>query len=324
MMNRKPSQLWVIGKYILLLLVIYLSSAFVAPYKQKLIQLAPASLKPTIEALVPEGLPEIEAKAIESEKKQEVSKIDSVAVTQHSTLTQLDKLPESPWLIKRNDTLFWAISPLSTLDDINKVQQEVKKMGSKLAVNLIKFDSRQQFISSLTMNHESKKGTMGLSGQAGGLDPDAPIHGVTGYVTKDNLLFTETIAELKSALKKDRQRAMTMYIESISHYLTKSVYKEFEDRKIDFEKSVYHIEALSSFPTDSILSKKGIGKTAENTLFFSSANEKADFYINFRKTSFEEANRLSLKQVKLVHELIVKNTNSKSYFVFVNESPTHE
>lgn len=322
-MNRKPSQLWVIGKYSLLLVVIYVSSAFVAPYKQQLIQLAPAAMKPTIEALVPESLPEIETTPIESEKKQEVSKIDSAAVTLPSTLTQLDKLPETPWLVKRNDTLFWAISPLSTWDDINKVQQEVKKMGSELAVNSIKFDSRQQFISSLTLRSKSKKGIMGQSGQVGRLDPDAPIHGVTGYVTKDNL-FMETIAELTSALKKDRERAMTMYIESISQYLTKSVYKEFEERKIEFEKSVYPVEALSSFPTDSILSKKGIGKTSDNTLLFSSANEKADFYINFRKASFGEANRLSLKQVKLVHELIVKNTNSKSYFVFVNESTTPE
>lgn len=316
-MNRKPSQLWVIGKYSLLLVVIYISSAFVAPYKQQLIQLAPPAMKPTIEALVPESLPEIEAKAIESEKKLEVSKINSVAVTQHSTLTQLDILPESPWLIKRNDTLFWAISPLSTLDDINKVQQEVKKMGSKLAVNLIKFDSRQQFISSLILNHKSKKGTMGQTVLADRLDENAPITAFTGYATKDDL-GTGTLAELNNALQKDHAQAMNLYIDGVSRMMTKHVYKEFERRQIEFEKSVYHVEALSSFPTDSILSKKGIGKTSDNTLYFSSANENADFYINFRKTSFEEANRLSLKQVKLVHELIIKNTNSKSYFVITN------
>ena len=64
MMNRKPSHYLVWSKYVALLALIYVSSAFVAPYREQIVELAPEVIRPLVKPLVGEVIVKESAKKV--------------------------------------------------------------------------------------------------------------------------------------------------------------------------------------------------------------------------------------------------------------------
>ena len=129
MMNRKPSHYLVWMKYAGLIALIYLSSAFVAPYREQIVELAPELIKPLVgEVVASAGTGE--NSVVNTAKSEEASPVPLHAKLANeipdTTKTPGKSSVKIKGIMMRNDTLYWAITPLMTWDEINRMKPELK------------------------------------------------------------------------------------------------------------------------------------------------------------------------------------------------------
>lgn len=325
MMNRKPSHYLVWVKYVAVIALVYISSAFVAPYREQIVELAPEVIRPLVKPLVGEVIasagPERDSAASVSTKKdptenpedkEEVSAISQKENVMEpvSDTVQSPQVPKVKGVLLRNDTLYWAITPLMTWDDINALRKFVHEFGAELAVNKIQFDPFQEFITSISvLTQSSKRGSSG-SGSREGDGEFSPIEGYSGYIRKDGIgMGQRPPAPLQMEMEKDYQAALAIK----------------KGKEVDFfEKKLFSsIGPNSGGSIDEgffdgngnkgLLEREGFGKSAQNTLLFTEKNANAEFYINTKRSTREEASKLTIDKVKKISYR--EDNQHKTYFI---------
>lgn len=308
---------------LLLLVAIYVSTAFATPDKNQFTQLAPAVSKPATKVLSPESL------------QEQVTKINVANNNTTDTITPPKKglatvsaISESKLCVKRNDTLYWAISPLASLEDLDQLRQELKTIGTELEIKDVKFDSLQRFISLITITIKAQKSNRSSSGsETPGVN--LPINGYTGYSTKETFKITDEIPQdLFVKILKDRETALNL-AKGEAYFAMHNLLRELKEKKIKFRNTTIRPNGPSlasqiysgvenaqkeyeKFASEqNILSIIGL---AEDQLQIN-IYENTAYYINTKLTTADELSKLSLSQVKEVHRIIESANSQKHLFV---------
>lgn len=305
MMNRKSSRAWVLGKYAALIAVLYVSAAFVAPYRQQLIDLAPVAAQPIVRALVEEVVvadePE-EAMLTPAEILAPEETVEDVTPSKQDSVF----VAKSKWVQMQGDVLHWAIPATATVEEITDIIVDVKRFGSKLEISSIKYDKKQQFLTEIAVVVQGKGST-----GSGGIKMDllglyTPIRGYSGYTGDKGLGVGMLPPEpLLSRFNESYQRALVLKDESRLEYL--------EDDKALFEKTkglatVYHTrEGLQKMKLGDvgIGDLNGVSKSSHNTLEVLEKYENSEFYINGNPATLKEMNEVpfdKIEKLKIAHD----------------------
>jgi len=313
MMNRKPSRYWVLGKYALLIALLYVSSAFVAPYKDQIIKLSPSIAKPLMVAILPEykKLPETSAgleKSPITPKTNEVPQAETTPVQQVQPNLDSARMTTKGILI-RNDTLYWAISALTTWDDINMMKKEIKEFGAELNVNSFKFDPLNLFLTSISISTSAR----GASGQGSSSEEEKeeefkPMRICSGFLMKHSVGMGQLPpASLLASVDTDYQRAVLLRNENEVTFGEHKIMKTIgESGSTGFLK-----QTLNGKDADSFFIKQGIGKSSQNTLSIGERLKNAEFYLNAKPAKIEEVSSLNFEN--FISATIVDNWKGKYY-----------
>ncbi|MBE9461065.1 M56 family metallopeptidase [Dyadobacter subterraneus] len=301
MMNRKPSQIWVIGKYAALVAILYLSSAFVAPYSRE------------IELLIPETtIP----KVIEFIRKDEIvksPKLDLLEKGKQNIPDVLPKTKKSKWVLERNGTLYWAISPLATLDDINEIRKEIKSFGGEMNINKIEYDPLQKFITTLTVDVKiNRSAGRGFQNENSSY---TPMKGSSGYITKNgNLGMGFTPPEsINLEIEKDYQKAISLQKINSNYYLEDEIKSSFKGQNMGFSGRDFSYKTLKSEKAEDGLKQIGIEIAFDNTLTIMPVNQFAKFYLNGTTSTLSDLNTISFDQLEEIRYFI--NTLGQRYIL---------
>lgn len=312
MMNRKPSHYLVWVKYAAVIALVYISSAFVAPYREQIVELAPEVIRPLVKPLVGE--------VIASAKRDLIEDLDDKykvpAVTPEETISskamdtfQLvqDSTPKVKGILVRSDTLYWAITPMTTWDQLNDIKLELKKFGYDMIVNKLQYDPLQNFITSISVHVKDKSGAG--TGSRGDGDT-TPMEGYSGYVAKEGLGMGQLPpAPLKLEMQADYQTALAIKKE-----------KEVDFFEIKLISTIgpnsggsVSQKSLDSDNNQKLLEREGFGKSEQNTLQFTDKHANSEFYINTNRSTREEASKLTIDKVKKISYR--EDNQHKTYFI---------
>ncbi len=315
MMNRPPSRYWVWGKYSLLLGALYLSSAFVAPYRQQIVKMVPKVVQPLVSTLVEETP---DAKTDVSETKKDMSEEDSHPEMSVPTPAVLDtiQVQTRKWVLEKNDTLFWAIPARATLSDLNTIQTEIASYGGKMSFNSIQYDTLQHFLTSLTVTVNQKGASGTLFSNEGKY---SPIKGSSGIITRSGAvgvghvppdpLYTQLRQEYSAALEVKQKNRNTYVTDSLEHVMNKN--------GGGYGSTTYLKRYLEGSYAETILQKEGIGKSETGTLRLTDLIQDSEFILDGIPSTFEKLNKISFNQLDKV--TILKAQNGKKIIqVFTN------
>jgi beta-lactamase regulating signal transducer with metallopeptidase domain len=309
MMNRKPSSHWVWGKYMLLLSVLYLSSAFVAPYKQKLVEIAPEAMKPLVSALVAEE-PVIKMETIEI--KEELPQKQESTEHNESYPIDADTVKNQPqkWVLVKGDTLFWAVPARATLGVLANIQAEISNFGSEMVISSFKYDPLNFFITSIKVEIKTKGGSGSIGDENSGY---TPVKGFSGFIIKSGNLGTGQLPPdpLYSQLKQEYSEALTLKKKNSSTYARDSLEQVLKKDGGSYGSSTYLKKYLEGSYAPTILQEQGIGKSENNTLLITVLMKDADFMLDGLPSTFERLNQLPFEQ--LDHVTILKTQNGKKF-----------
>jgi beta-lactamase regulating signal transducer with metallopeptidase domain len=305
MMNRRPSPYWVWGKYAFLLSTLYLSSAFVAPYKHQIVEITPEVVKPLVSALVEEALSEpgktlkesiLDPKAIENIEPDSLSQEDMDTV----------KYQPKKWVLVRGDTLYWAVPARATLSDLNSIQEGIKSFGSEMTINSFKYDPLQLFLTSLTLKIKQKGGSGTIDA---GVAQYSPIKGCSGYITKSGGLGMGQTppTSLQKQLQQDYQEANGLKQQNSTTYARDSLEQVLKKNGGSYGNSTYLKKYLEGSYANTILREEGIGKSESNTLLLTELVKSADFLLDGTPSTFEKLNQLPFHQFDNVTILKAQN-----------------
>ncbi len=317
MMNRKPSPYWVAGKYACLLATLYLSSAFVAPYKNQLVEMSSTPLQPVVSALVPESVatPEKTAEAVpapEPEKEQVVQEIGVEAA-----LTDSVKDTKSRWIVMKDDTLYWSLASTATWEDINLMKEIIGRSGVSMEVNQLKYDPTQSFITAFNLHMQTIGGGSGTAWDKE--DDYSPIEGYSGYIVKGGRGMGQTPPEpLLSRLKQSHREALALKRANKNKYLEDGLMKELIEKAGSMGGRGYTKQSFEDVSAEKSLKRDGIGKSPDNTLMFGNMNKEADFYLNAEPSTFEELNGISLDNIDRVEVRDASKTKKRYILVYTN------
>ncbi|WP_439583946.1 M56 family metallopeptidase [Dyadobacter bucti] len=307
MMNRQRSKLWASGKYLLLIALLYLSSAFIAPYQDKVIEALPEAIRPVVETLVVEGKP---SSVLQKEDSSELKKPTTIRLD--SLKSQPDdilKFGNSPWIIKNKKTLYWAISPLATIAEIHNMSLEIRNFAGEMNINSISYDPLQLFITSLNV----KINTQGAAGE-GGQEEDkyTPVKGYSGSISKNGSLTMGGLPPepLLNKIETDYQKALELKQENEARFFEKDL-----ESKIDgpFSGSTYTKDYLEGPRRDAIYQKLGFGVSSENTLHITSIHKFGEFYLNGKPTGLATLNTIPMEWFIKLN--IIQDDHGKKYFL---------
>jgi hypothetical protein len=328
MMNRKPSDYWVTGKYAFLIIVLYLSSAFVAPYKNKLIDVLPTSVKPAIRSL---GL---ESHSPHSSSVQTEPTVNSQQKTVFSTKADNNSnyFPDSSntitsknkWVVKTDKSLYWAISPLATITDIAAVKSEIEDFGGSFSVYTLQYDAEQSFITNLVVAVTYQRG-MGVTDVLKEPVLNEPMKGIAGVFYKDSGLSVgynsvNSKESLSDMMKDDYKKALNRKKLNQATYTRNIVVQKFDKENLGIDREVSIEFPQSSFGYDSSrqpLEELGIYKTKENFLLIKKENWNTHYYQNEQASSTEKLNSVSIDDI---HEVLyIKYKNGKEYYLVITK-----
>lgn len=300
MMNRKPSQFWVLGKYAFLVVALYLSSAFVAPYSDK------------IEKIIPEmTLPKLK-EFIKKDKDAQIPEPVLVKNNNENIAAVLPKAKRSKWVLERKGTLYWAISPLATLDDINEIRKEIKSFGGEMNINKIEYDPLQAFITTLTVNVKINRSSgQGFQNE----NPYTPMKGCSGFITKTGNLSMGFIPpeSLNLEVEKDYQKALSIQKLNSAQYLEDKIKSDFKGQNMGFSGRDFSSKTLKSEKSEVELKQIGIEKAFDNTLTILPVNQFAKFYLNGATSTLSDLNTISFDQLEEIRYII--NTLGQRYIL---------
>ncbi|WP_149242940.1 M56 family metallopeptidase [Dyadobacter sp. 32] len=313
MMNRKPSKLWVLGKYTLLIVLLYMSSAFVAPYKKQLIALAPAITKSFATSVLPESTKPSKPVADDVNLKAVVNLNDAAHLPKLLTGEKFeDNDPQTPTtkgILISNDTLYWAISPLTTWDDINRMKQVIKNFGCEFNITSMKLDPLNLFLTSVSVDAKAP----GATGEASSTDMEKeevfkPMRICSGFLWQHGLGMGQLPpAALLASVESDYQRALALAKENEVAFGELGIMRSVgRSSSTEFPK-----QSLEKGNGDSFFIKTGIGKSPGNTVMIGEKLRNADFFLNAKPISLDEVNSLNID--RLISAKIVGNTEGKYY-----------
>ncbi|WAC09816.1 M56 family metallopeptidase [Dyadobacter pollutisoli] len=304
MMNKKPSHYFAWGKYGLLIGILYLSSAFVAPYTVKVAEFLP----PLVGVVFEEdntSIPEVNVEEHKEESKK-IKKEIPIENKVDSTFIEPGK-PKVKGILIKNDTLYWAITPLTTWDQINAMKGEMRKFGYDMIINKLQYDPLQSFITSLSV-HIKDNGGSGTGGT--GDDDSTPMEGYSGYVSKGGLgMGQRPPAPLKTEMETDYQNALGIKkskdVEFFEHELVSRIGPN--------SGGSVGPAVLSSDRNKQLLEREGFGKSEQNTLLFTDKHANAEYYINTMPSNRDEASKITIDKIKKV--AFREDNQHKTYFI---------
>ncbi|MCF0073261.1 M56 family metallopeptidase [Dyadobacter sp. CY261] len=313
MMNRKPSHYLVWGKYVVVLALIYISSAFVAPYREQIVELAPAEIKPLVQPLIGEVIvttpttkysteDQLEMKA-KPDKKQIVAPADTIQETPESQ-------PKVKGVLIVNQTLYWAITPLTTWEEINEIKAAIQKFGQDFQINKIQFDPLQQYITSISVRINTKNGSG--SGEEHGSNEFEPMKGYSGYVAKQGHGMGALPPDaLSKEMEQDYQKALAIAKENEVAYFEYKLARGFGPHS----STTFPRKLLEGPSAEQFFSKNGIGKSSGSTLRISEYHKNATLYLNTNTATFSELNEVPFSKVEKV-SLLEDNARRKYIIVY--------
>ncbi len=315
MMNRKPSQSWVLGKYAALIAVLYLSSAFVAPYREQIIDLVPRITQPVIGDL-------LENTDTTEEAKEVVTTIVEIPVLEKSAEVMLPVkedsgfAPKSKWIQMEGDKLFWAIPSTVTWEELSEMKQDVKNFGNIMTVINLKYDPLQKFLTAIRVRMDKPNGG---SGEGGGEEDDyTPFKGYSGYITQSGRGMGQLPPEpLLSRFNESYQSALALKKENELEYIEQKLGKELSEKLGNFgtrENTRKFIEKVKIGETMGEGEWSNFGRSTDNTLKIGDKFKSAEFYINGKPATIKEMNKVPYDKIQ---KLNISSDNKNNYFIAV-------
>jgi hypothetical protein len=321
MMNRKPSHYLVWGKYVAVLALVYISSAFVAPYRDQIAELAPAKIQPFVQPLIGEVISAAPATiALTENQPQEKTESTTEPVKKHTILTG-DTLrtaqgsqPKIKGILVVNQTLYWAITPLTTWEEINEIKAAVQKFGQDFQINKIQFDPLQKYITAISVRISSKDGGSG-AGEEHGASEFEPMKGHSGYISGQGAGMGQLPPDpLSKEMELDYQKALAIAKENeVAYFEYKLGQSMGMQRATTFTQKV-----LAGPNAEQFYNKNGFGKSADNTLRISAYHKNATLYLNTNPSTFTELNEVPFSKVERV-SLLEDNARRKYIVVYAKQ-----
>ena len=313
MMNRKPSNYWVAGKYAFLLATLYLSSAFVAPYKSEIVAATPTPMQPVMSMLVAEPMHKVPLPKASAKEKV----VEPIGQEVKVPLSNTASTTKSKWTQVKDGTLFWAIPATATWEDINLIKADVKKFGSEMKINELKYDPMQQFITSITIYIKSK-GTSG-TGNGSGDDAYSPAKGYSGYVGETGSGMGQLPPEpLLSRYNQSYQQALVLKKAHKNDYLEDELNRRLYQENGGMSGSSYSNKSFDDQYAQKSFEKEGVGKSEDNKLMLGEMNKNAEFYLNAEPSTFEELNGITIDTIDKVVVKKASKTKKRYILVFTN------
>ncbi|GAB2787077.1 hypothetical protein GCM10027275_34630 [Rhabdobacter roseus] len=319
MMNRRPSSWRAAGRYALLLGVLYGSSALVAPYRARIVQFAPPVVRPIVEAALPAAEPE--------KKTDEVSvpeKVPQLKVESTFTPTKLEAQEEviSPYCVMRNDTIFWIITPLISMDELMTIRETIRKNNGDFFIDELKYDSQRAFLESMRFSVIENGGGGASSGSKA--EANEPIEGTAALYSTGvravgrNLSLPSQLREkMKSdyeeALKRKETNRMKYLVERIKAEVIKNNFGE----KPSMGGSNFTIteEWIKEQKAKGFSERLGMGIKEDGTLRIGERLRNALFFKNDQPSTFEAINKIPYADAYEV--MIYTKYNPEQDFVIV-------
>lgn len=315
MMNRKPSHYLVWGKYAAVLALVYISSAFVAPYRHQIVELAPAKIQPFVQPLMGEVSSAAPATTALTENQPE-EKTKTELVKKHAVLTgdtirtAQGSQPKMKGILVVNQTLYWAITPLTTWDEINEIKAAVQQFGQDFQINKIQFDPLQQYITAISVRIITKDG--GGSGEEHGSTEFEPMKGYSGYIAGQGHGMGQLPPDpLSKEMEQDYQKALAIAKENEVAYFEYKL-----GQNVGMQRATTFTQKLLTGPNaEQFYNKNGVGKSAGNTLRISEYHKNATLYLNTNPSTFTELNEVPFSKVERV-SLLEDNARRKYIIVY--------
>ena len=316
MMNRKPSHYVVWGKYVGVLALVYISSAFVAPYRDQIVELAPAKIRPFVQPLMGEVIANAKPtestktsgeKTIESDRHQTGGSIPNPAVSDTAQTVSDQKSPKGVLIV--NETLYWAVTPLMTWEDINEMKAAIKKFGQDFQVNKLQFDPLQKYITAVSVRVDSKSGGYG-TGEEHSDSEFEPMKGYSGYISG----YGQGMGQLPpnpllKEMEQDYQKALAVAKEyEVAHFEYK-----LGQRLGGHTTTTFTRQLLTGPSADRFFTKEGFGKSADNTLRISEYHKNSTFYLNTSPSTFVELNEVPFSKFERVS--LLEDAARRKYIV---------
>lgn len=321
MMNRKPSRRLVWGKYALLLATLYVSAAFVAPYKNQIVEMSPAPLQPVVRALAQETAPLPEKSAVDVSTPAPKRELADSVKLKKVLADDVAKKVKSKWAMIKGDTLYWAIPPTATWDEINLLKADIKNFGAEMNINVLKYDPMQQFITSIAVY--IKHGGSSGSGDRDGEDNYSPMKGFSGFIwelgKEKGLGMGQSPPEpLLSRYNQSYQEALALKKANKNEYLADKLMKELTKKAGGMGGTSYSQKSFEGKYSDKSFERYGVGKSPDNTLMLGESNKDAEFYLNAEPATFEELNGISIDKIDKVEVRDASKTKKRYIMVYTN------
>lgn len=316
MMNRKPSHYLVWGKYIAVVALVYISSAFVAPYREQIVELAPEVIRPLVKPLVGEV---IVAEPARDSMEDAVEKVEANPVPMHAKLAskEPDTIPntqqrKAKGVLIVGKALYWAITPMMTWEDINEIKAEVQKFGQEFQINQLQFDPLQKYITAVSVRINTKSGSG--SGEEHGEGEFAPMKGYSGSISGQGHGMGQLPPDpLSKVMKQDYQQALVIAKKNeVAHFEYKLGQGMGGHTATTFTRQL-----LMGPSAETFYNKNGFGKSAENTLRISEYHKNATFYLNTKPSTFTELNEVPFSKIERV--TLLEDNARRKYIVVYTE-----
>ncbi len=321
MMNRQPSRAWVLSKYAALIAVLYLSTAFVAPYRQQLIELAPTAVQPVVRALVEENAPVDTPEEIVVPPVEKIVVPEKMAEIVPPVKADTAFVPKSKWIQMDGDTLFWVIPSTITWDELSEMRVDVKSFGYNMTVSTLKYDPLQKFLTAIQVGMY-KPGGGGLS-KGGEEDKYTPIKGYSGYLMKSARGIDRLPPEpLLSRYRESYQKALELKKENELEYIEDKLDGELYKRVGGTSTSIISREGMLKLNPGDTMGKgdwSGVGRSKNNTLMVLEQYKDAEFYVNGKPATFEDASDVGYDKLQMLK--IGQDRKDKYYIMIYINTP---
>jgi beta-lactamase regulating signal transducer with metallopeptidase domain len=317
MMNRKPSHYLVWIKYVAVVALVYVSSAFVAPYREQIVELAPEMIRPFVQPLVGEVIlaaPATKGPTEDQEEKKIRLETQPVTVLTGDTVqTAQESQPKVKRVLIVNETLYWAITPLTTWEEINEIKATVQKFGQDFQINKIQFDPLQQYITAVSVRITTKGGSG--SGEEHGSTEFEPMKGYSGYIAGQGHGMGQLPPDpLSKEMEQDYKKALEIARENEVAYFE---YKLGQNLGT-YSTTTFTQKILTGPNAEQFYNKNGFGKSTDNTLQISEYHKNATFYLNTNPSTFTELNEIPFSKIERVN-LLEDDARRKYIVVYVEQ-----
>lgn len=328
MMNRRPSKLWVLGKYTLLIVLLYMSSAFVAPYKRQILAIIPSAAIP----LVTDIQNVTRAKSDNPNPRLSGTSREDRATYEHvKDLPSIGFRPKdssmvsakSKWVVEKGENLYWAISPMATLADIAGVQQAIEDFGGKLSIYKLQYDTQSQFIVSLSATAHYGRHTRATDLSSTGINE--PMKGRGGILTKTSELIMDIdaikgIDTLVNMVKNDYAKALSLQKTYKHEYIHGAMLEKFQqqcDGEIRLASFVIPNLSLRSSGSSQIRDYAGLLRPESNTLTIKEGSSNSNYYVNELVATRDQCNAIPFEDIYQLY--YAKYKSGKEYWLVITK-----